>query len=148
MALIPDRVRGLIKVKNRRHEDVPGIDANLLSKWLGGHKKMDPGDLRRLAEALDASSDYLIGLGDDYRAGGKDDNYAFAAAKMSFGYFVRDADEKVTADQKQRCSRIWTDDALLLREGAPMTAEAWKSLAAMIDRAVPIPPRIGAARTG
>ena len=109
---------------------------------------MDPSDLKRLAEALDASSDYLIGLGDDYRAGGKEDNYAFAAAKMSYGYFIRIEDPKLTDDHRQRCRRIWEDDALLLREGAPMTAEAWKSLAAMIDRAVPIPPRIGAVKTG
>ena len=82
----------------------------------------------------------------DHRAGAKEDNYAFTAAKMSYAYFAKDKDPKITLEQKERCRRIWLDDALMLREGAPMTAEAWKSVAAMIDRAVPTPPRIGAAK--
>lgn len=144
MSLVADRVRGLLKVKNRQQNELEGIDGNVLAKWLGGYKKMDPADLKRLAQALDATSDYLIGLGDDYRAGGAEDNYLFAAAKMSFGYFKSDL--SVSAEQKQRCRRIWEDDQLLLDEGAPLSAAAWKLLAKMIDRAVPTPPRIGSVK--
>jgi transcriptional regulator with XRE-family HTH domain len=143
MPLLADRVRGLLAVKNRQQTDLAnamGIEPNLLSKWVGGFKKMDLDDLKRLAEALDATSDYLIGLGDDYRVAGVDD-YRFAAAKMSFGYFERDW--KFTPEQKQRCRNVWLDDDLLQLEGAPVTGDAWKSLARMIDRAVPSPPHIG-----
>lgn len=144
MALLADRVRGLLKVKNRQQNELAGIDANLLAKWLGRFKKVYDDDLKQLAEALESTSDYLIGLGDDYRGGSDQDNYAFAAAKMSFTYFIRDL--KPTSDQRQRCRRVWEDDQLMMREGAPMTAEAWKSLAEMIDRAVPTPPKIEAAK--
>jgi transcriptional regulator with XRE-family HTH domain len=63
VALVSDRVRGLLKAKGRQQNELEGIDSNELGQWLGGFKKMDPSDLKRLAEALDSTSDYLIGLG-------------------------------------------------------------------------------------
>jgi transcriptional regulator with XRE-family HTH domain len=135
----PDRVRGLLKAKHRQQDELAGVGRGELGKWLGGR---DPGldGLKRLAVALDATSDYLIGLGDDF--GGSHD---LAAAKLSFAYFERDL--TVPPEQKQRCRRVFESDRVLSREGAPRTAEAWKAVAEMIGLGMgPTPAKIEEAR--
>lgn len=104
---------------------------------------MTLGDLRRLAVALESTSDYLIGLGDDY--GG---SYELAAAKMSFAYFERDLRTRPLEPEKsRRYRRIFEKDDLLIRHGAPRTVEDWKVAADMVDAAIgPRPPQIGEAR--
>lgn len=142
MALLSDRVRGLLKVKKLKQTELLGVSREELGKWLCGDRQPDLDDLKRLAVALDATSDYLIGLGDDHR-----DSYELAAAKMSFAYF--DQDLSIEPEQKQRCRRIAEDDHVLTREGAPRTAEAWKVVARMVDLAMgpPPPARIDVARS-
>jgi transcriptional regulator with XRE-family HTH domain len=136
-----DRVRGLLTAKNRlKQTELVGVAGGELGKWLCGDRKPDLDDLKRLAMALDATSDYLIGLGDDF--GG---DAGLAAAKMSFAYF--DRDPTVKPEQKRRCRRVFGDDHILAREGAPRTAEAWKVVAEMIDLGIgPTPAKIGEAR--
>ena len=138
VALLPDRVRGLLNVKGRLQTELAGVEGKKLAKWLGGFHKMQPEDLKRLAVALDSTSDYLIGLGEDYRGADGRDNYALAAAKMSFAYFSKDL--SISQDLKRRCRRIFENDDVLLQEGAPRTAAGWRMLARMIDLATPPQP--------
>lgn len=125
-----------------RQDELRGLTRADLAQWLGGR---DPGTkgLKRLAIALDADSDYLIGNGDNHRTEDdpEHDNYALAAARMSFGYFLRKL--KPTPEQEIRCRRVLDDERLLILEGAPRTALAWKCLAEMMDRGNPRLPRIG-----
>jgi transcriptional regulator with XRE-family HTH domain len=140
MILRPERVRGLLRAKNLQQDELDGISRGELGKWLGGR---DPGldGLKRLAAALDATSDYLIGLGDDF--GGNND---LAAAKLSFASFERDL--TVTSEQKQRCRRVFETDGVLARGGAPRTADAWRVVAEMIDLGIgPTPAKIEEAMT-
>ena len=139
MELRAERVRGLLSAKHRQQGELVGVSRGELGKWLGGR---DPGldGLKRLAVALDATSDYLIGLGDDF--GG---SYDLAAAKLSFAYFERDL--TITLEQKQRCRRVFDNERVLARHGAPRTAEAWKVVAEMIDVGIgPTPAKIEEAR--
>jgi transcriptional regulator with XRE-family HTH domain len=138
VALLPSRVRGLLHAKKAKQAELVGVDQ--LGKWLCGDRQPSVDDLKRLAVALHATSDFLIGLGDDY--GG---DYELAAGKMSFQYFLRDV--RVTPEQKRRCQRVFERDDILLLDGGPRTAEAWWAVARMVDAAVPPrPPQIGEAR--
>jgi hypothetical protein len=89
--------------------------------------------LKQLALALDATSDYFIGLGDDF------ESYEAAAVQMSFVVFLRDI--SITPDQRERCRRV------LGHTHAPRSVLAWRALAEMVDLAIgPMPPRIGIAK--
>jgi transcriptional regulator with XRE-family HTH domain len=156
MAFVRERMTGLRIAKRLGQHELEGVAHSAVRQYETGHKTPGIDALEKIADALDTTVDYLLGRGDDYRGGEEGDNYALASAKMSFACFLRALEatpptigERARREQQaQRCRRVWEDDQLLKREGAPRTAEAWKSLAEMIDRAVPTPPRIGAARTG
>jgi transcriptional regulator with XRE-family HTH domain len=138
VVLQAERIRGLLKAKHLQQNELVGVSRDELAQWLGGR---DPGldGLKRLAVALDATSDYLIGLGADF--GG---DYGLAATKMSFVYF--DQDLKIKPEQKQRCRGVFRADEVLARNGAPRTAEEWKVVADMIDLGAPTPVMIGEAK--
>lgn len=138
--LKPERLRGLREVKHLRQDQIPGVTRELVAQWENGHKSPGIDALERLAAGLDATIDYLVGAGDAYRG-----DYRLAAAKMAFGWFR--LDPRVPAQQKDRCMRVAEDDDVLVGEGAPRTAEAWRSLAQMIDIAAPPrPPQIEEAK--
>jgi transcriptional regulator with XRE-family HTH domain len=123
MALLADRVEGLMLVKGRlRQDELEGIPRADLTRWLNGHRPVSAADLKKLATALDATMDYLAGSRTDYGS------YGRAAAHMSFSLF--DEDISVPIEQKQRCRRILDDEA------APKTLVGWRALARMIDMAI------------
>ena len=133
MILEAERIRGLLGAKNWKQTSIPGVTGPELGKWLCDDREPSLADLKRLTDGLDAASDFLIGLGDDY--GG---SYQLAAAKMAFGYF--DRDPSVDPQLKDRCRRIFVDDELLKLQGAPRTADEWRTVARIIDRATPRAP--------
>jgi transcriptional regulator with XRE-family HTH domain len=128
-----ERLRGLLRVKGIRADEVRGFSREMIAKWENGHGQPTLEGLRDLAVVLDAASDYLIGLGDDY--GG---SYDLAAAKMSFAYFYVDLDIK--PELKERCRRVFDDDEVLKLPGAPRTADEWRTVARIIDLSTPRQP--------
>lgn len=135
------RLRGLLKVKGIRTDQVKGFSREMIAKWENGHGQPSLEALRNLAVALKATSDYLIGLGEDYEG-----SYELAAAKMSFAYFDRDL--SVQPELKERCRRIAADDEVLKLQGAPRSSDEWRTIARMIEVATPPPPvKIDAVRT-
>jgi transcriptional regulator with XRE-family HTH domain len=105
MEFQPARLRGLLKAKNLRPDEVEGFNRGTVSRWENGHGKPTADSLAQLATALDATMNYFYGLQDDF---GED--YGLAAAKMSFAFFERDTD--VAPEQKSRCRRVFGDDRL------------------------------------
>lgn len=126
MPFRPERLRGLLKAKELRPDELDGVSRGMVAKWENGHAKPSLDALELLATALDVTTDYLLDRGDDY--GG----YEAAAACMAFDVFARDL--TVTPEQRDRCRRA------LLHEQAPRTAKAWKAFSEMIDLAIGPPP--------
>lgn len=105
--IVAERVHGLLWVKLRTLNELAaalGESPTTMSKWLGGHVKLSITDLKRIADALESTNDYLIGAGDDYRLGDGRDNYVHAAAKMSLGFFKRDP--QLSLEHKDLCERV------------------------------------------
>jgi hypothetical protein len=102
-------------------------------QYEAGHKTPGLDALVNLADALDATTDYLLGRGEAY--GGENRKaYVRAASHISFDVFAKDL--TVTQDQRDRCRRV------LAHEDAPRTASRWRSFAEMLDLALgPPPPR-------
>ncbi len=126
MPLRPERFEGL--------RDAKGLSQGVLARLAGiGQStitKLECGDppnigadtLERIALALDATTDYFYGRGFE------DVDASVAAAHMSFDVFARDP--KFTDEQRERCRRV------LPHRDVPKTAQAWRSLAEMLDLAV------------
>ncbi len=134
MPLLADRVRGLLTAKRIRQNALDGVTASELGKWLCGDRQPAIDDLRRLAIALEATSDYLIGLGESYG-----DSYELAAAKMAYAFFH--SDMSISGDHKASCRRIYESDAVLVQPGAPRTALEWRTVALMVAIGAPPAPR-------
>lgn len=126
MPFKPNRLRELREAKGiRTHEElaaVTGLSRPMLSKYESGAATPPPDVLEALAETLDATMDYFYGRGKHYP------DAVRAAIEMAFDVFARNiqSDEQLT-----RCRRVLADDE------APRTADAWKTLAHLIDLAVP-----------
>jgi transcriptional regulator with XRE-family HTH domain len=123
--LLPERFRALRDAKGLSQGDLARI-ANVGQSTI---TKLERGDapnigadlLERIAVALDATTDYFYGRGFE------EVDASVAAAHMSFDVFVRDL--KFVDEQRDRCRRV------LVHSDAPKTAQAWCSLAEMIDLA-------------
>ena len=75
------------EAKKLGRDEITGFTSNLVTKYEGGHVEPGLAALKKLAVALDATTDYFLGLGDDYAG-----SFELAAAKMSFSYFERGSD--------------------------------------------------------
>lgn len=125
MPFQPDRLKGLRDAKGLSQEQLgerAGLSHSLITKSENGKNRPRSDALDKLAEALDCTSDYLLGRGDDYEDPG------VAAAHMAFDIFV--AQRVLTDEQRERCRRA------LRHADAPKTAQAWRSFAEMMDLAI------------
>jgi transcriptional regulator with XRE-family HTH domain len=124
MPIRPDRLKDL--------RDTKGLSQGQLSKLAGLSQSViaktencrnSPGSdvLDKLAQALDCTTDYLLGRGPNY------ETPAIAATRMAFDVFIRQDD--VTDEQRERCSRA------LRHQDAPNTAQAWRSFLEMMELA-------------
>jgi transcriptional regulator with XRE-family HTH domain len=99
----------------------------MLWKYENGTNTPTPDALETLADRLDATMDFFHGRGKKYR------NAEWAAIEMAFEVF----DRQTESDQRrERCKRIVGDSR------APRSAAGWRTLAELIDLAVPpqVPP--------
>ncbi len=123
MAFQPARLKGLLKAKDLRPDEVSGFGRGTVSNWANGNTK--PGDEAQhaLAVALDATMDYFHALRDDYA-----DDYERAAREMAFDIFEKDA--SIDDELRQRCKRVRGHDA------APRTVVQWKAFADMVEKVI------------
>jgi len=124
MPFEPDRLRDLREAKGLSQEKLAtmaGVSQSIIAKAEKGRSVR--GDvLDKLACALDCTMDYLYGRGGEY------DDPSTAAVHMAFDAFARGAN--VTDEQRARCRRA------LKHPDAPKTANAWQSLAEMIELSI------------
>lgn len=125
-----DRLRDLLHVKGLSPGGLKGFTRENISRWENSTVEPTPTAIRDLALALDATSDFLLGIGEDY---GED--ASLAAARMAFAYFDRESD--TAPELKARCRLIFEDDELLRSHGAPRCAEDWATVAKMLKRGTP-----------
>ncbi len=126
MPLRPERFKALREAKNLSQEVLARqatVGQSTITKLEGGAAtNLGADTLERIALALDATTDYFYGRGFE------DVDASVAAAHMSFDVFARDP--KFTDEQRERCRRV------LPHRDVPKTAQAWRSLAEMLDLAV------------
>jgi len=96
-----------------------GLNHSIITKSEKGKSRPASETLDRLAQALDATIDYLHGRSFE------DIDPAIAAAHMAFDVFARDPG--VTPEQRERCR------SALLHPDVPKTARAWHSFAQMLE---------------
>ena len=98
-------------------------------------KLRNPEVFVRVADVLDCTTDFLFRRG-PFRVTDAPEDLRNAASRMAFDFFVDQID--IAPVQLERCGRV------LGHRDAPITAEGWKSLSEMIERAIGSPPpRIG-----
>jgi transcriptional regulator with XRE-family HTH domain len=102
--------------------DRASLSHSLIAKTENGKNSPRSDALDKLGQALDCTTDYLLGRGPDYKTS------AAAAAHMAFDVFV--TQQGLTDEQRERCRRV------LRHPDAPRTAQAWLSLAEMLDLAI------------
>ena len=99
-----------------------GLSQSVITKSERGKNSPGSNVLAKMAEALDCTTDYLVGRGPDYG------NAEMAAAQMAFDVFVLRT--RLTDQQQERCRRA------LEHTNAPRTADAWRSFAEMVELAI------------
>lgn len=125
MPFRPDRLRALRDAKKWSQGELGkqcGLSQSVIAKSEKGKNLPGSGALDKLAQALDCTTDYLLGRGPDYKTP------AVAAAHMAFDVFA--TQEDVTDEQRVRCNRA------LQHPDAPKTAQAWRSFAEMVEVAI------------
>jgi transcriptional regulator with XRE-family HTH domain len=128
-----DRLRELRESKHLQQNEIEGVPYSAVRKIENGHANPSLEVLKQLAVALDATTDYFLGLGENY------ETPASAAVKMSFSLFERDI--ATSSERAERCRRV------LDHPDAPRTVNGWRSFAEMVELAIgPKPPRIGIAK--
>ncbi len=128
MPFKPNRLIKLREAKGIRTHDelaeVTGLSRAMLWKYENGTSTPPPDALEVLADRLDATMDYFHGRGKKYTTVER------AAIEMSFDVFDRETESD---EQRARCRRVVPDAR------APRTAADWRTLAELIDLAVPTP---------
>lgn len=128
--LRPARFKALREVKGLSQEGLASIakigHSTIAKIERGAAATIGSDILERLSLALDSTTDYFLGRGFE------DVDASVAAASMSFDVFTRDP--KFTHEQRERCRRV------LPHRDAPKTAQAWRSLAELLDLTVEPPP--------
>jgi transcriptional regulator with XRE-family HTH domain len=118
----PDRLRDLRSIKGWSQvqlADRARLSHALIAKTENGKNSPRSDALAQLAQALDCTTDYLLGLGSDY--GGA----AAAASQMSLDIFI--AQRVMSHERLESCRRV------LQHQGAPKTVDDWRSFAEMLD---------------
>jgi len=121
MAFDAARLRALREVKGLSQDklaNTAGVSQSIIAKAEKG-RSVRSDVLDKLAGALDCTMDYLYGRGGEYP------DPSTAAAHMAFDVFAVRAN--VTDEQRERCRRA------LKHPDAPKTADAWHSLAEMME---------------
>jgi transcriptional regulator with XRE-family HTH domain len=125
MPFRPELLKKLREAKGLRQEQLSkdaGLSQSIIAKTERGKNMPGSEVLDKLAQALDCTTDYLLGRGPVY------ETPAVAAAHMAFDVFSRQGG--VTDEQRDRCRRA------LRHPDAPKTAQAWRSFAEMLELAV------------
>ncbi|SRR5712692_9364560 len=125
MPFRPKRLRDLREAKALSQEQLcklAGLSQSVIAKSENGKNLPGSEVLDKLAAALDCTIDYLHERGHDY------ESPTVAAAHMAFDVFV--TQQALTDEQCERCRRA------LRHADAPKTAQAWRSLAEMIELAI------------
>lgn len=99
-----------------------GLSHSAIAKNENGRTSPTSKALDKLAEALDCTTDYLLGRGHDY------ESPTVAAARMAFDVFI--TRQVLTDEQRERCRRA------LQHADAPKTAQGWRSFAEMLNLAM------------
>lgn len=123
MPFRPDRLKGLREAKELSQEqlgEMAGLHHSVITKSEKGKNSPRSDALDKLAQALDCTTDYLLGRGPEY------ENAIVAAVQMAFEV----ARPFLTDEQYERCRRV------LRHPGAPRTAKAWISFAEMLTLAI------------
>lgn len=119
-----DRLAALRQAKSLSQPELAaqaGISQSIIAKSERGSNLPGAEVLDKLAQALECTTDYLLGRGPDYATP------SAAAAHMSFDVFS--AQQDLTDEQRERCRRV------LQHADAPKTAYAWRSFAEMLELA-------------
>lgn len=119
-----DRLRGLRDSKGLSQPQLAGqagLSQSVIAKTEAGSNTPGADVLEKLAEALECTTDYLLGRGPGFG------NPAMAAAHMSLDVFI--ARQHLTDEQREACRRI------LQHPDAPRTSQAWRSLSEMLEMA-------------
>lgn len=123
MPFCPDRLRGLREAKGLSQEqlgEMARLHHSVITKSENGKNSPRSDALDKLAQALDCTTDYLLGRGPEY------ENATVAAVQMAFEV----ARPFLTDEQYERSRRVVRHPA------APRTAKAWVSFAEMLALAV------------
>ena len=118
-----DLLRALREAKGLSQQQLSalaGLSQSVIAKTEKG--KNSPGSevLAKLAQALDCTTDYLLGRGPEY------ETPEVAAVRMAFEV----ARSSMTDEQREKCRRV------LRHPEAPKTAEGWLAFAEMLVLAI------------
>src|SRR5947209_4325396 len=120
-----DRLRTLREAKGWSQQELAKrakMSQSAIAKSESGSNLPGSEILDKLAQTLECTIDYLHGRGPDY------DSPETAASHMAFDVFV--SQKVLTDEQRERCRRA------LQHPHAPKTAQAWGSLAEMLELAI------------
>lgn len=119
-----DRLRGLRNAKGLSQPQLAaqaGLSQSVIAKTEAGNNTPGADVLEKLAQALECTTDYLLGRGASYG------NPAAAAAHMSLDMFC--ASQGLADEEHEACLRV------LAHHGAPKSSEAWRSFREMLTMA-------------
>jgi len=126
MPFLPGRLKALRDAKNWSQEDVSresGLAQSAIAKYEQGKTSPRSNALDKLAQALNCTTDYLLGRGPDYKT------HAFAAASMALDSLISLG--ALADKQREMCSSV------VQHPDAPRTAKAWRSFLEMMEMAKP-----------
>lgn len=125
MPFRPDRLKALRDAKNWGQDNLSkhsGLSQSVIAKSEKGRNVPGSDALEKLAQALDCTTDYLLGRGPDYESA------AAAAAHMAFEVFI--TQEGLADEQREKCRRV------LQHPDAPRTVQDWCSFAEKLELAM------------
>lgn len=125
MPFRPDRLKALRDAKDWGQDKLSkhsGLSQSVIAKSEKGRNLPGSDALEKLAQALDCTTDYLLGRGPDYKSA------TAAAAHMAFEVFI--TQEGLDDEQRERCRRV------LQHPDAPRTALDWRSFAEKLELAM------------
>jgi transcriptional regulator with XRE-family HTH domain len=125
MPFRPDRLKVLRDAKDWGQDELSrhsGLSQSVIAKSEKGTNVPGSDALEKLAQALDCTTDYLLGRGPDYAS------VAAAAAHMAFEVFITRVG--FSDEQRERYRRV------LQHPDAPKTAQGWGVFAEKLELAM------------
>ena len=122
-----------VRIKERRKQnnftqkklaDLVSVSPQVISNWERGYTDPDHNDVKRLADALDVSADYLLGKSDTPSPSATNNNINNALTEKDIAKRM----EKIKED-------LSTDDGYMLM-GEPMSEEAKESILDAMEYAI------------